>query len=281
MKRPLGRIYTYNNLTQRILVGLAGASILIPSIIISEWSYFAVFLVIYILTQLEFYKVAGLDGFLPLKTWGTLSGAVTFTLTFLIQGHTLDDIWYFLLLPFFYGNFFIKLYKKDSIKPFTSIALTILGLIYVAIPFSLINFSAYTYGPYRYSIVLGILMILWASDVGAYFAGVRFGKRKLFERVSPKKTWEGFLGGMFLACLMAYSFSRFFDVLNFWKWIVLAIIIVITGTYGDLIESMFKRSMKIKDSASSIPGHGGFLDRFDALLIASPFITAFLRLTLF
>jgi phosphatidate cytidylyltransferase len=276
----LNKIRTYNNLTQRILAAVGGVLIIIPSVIIGEWGYFTVFFIICMFTQLEFYKVVGLDGHLPLKTWGTISGLVTYSLTFAIQRGMISDFWYFLLLPFFYGIFFIKLYRKGVPKPFTSIAYTILGIVYVSFPFSLFNFTAYTFGGYRFEIVLGVLLILWASDIGAYFAGSYFGKRKLFERVSPKKTWEGLLGGFVLASSMAYGLSRYFNVIMEWQWLVLAIIIVVIGTYGDLIESMFKRSLKVKDSGSAIPGHGGFLDRFDALLIASPFITAFLRLTI-
>jgi phosphatidate cytidylyltransferase len=280
IKQTFSKINGYNNLTQRIIAGLIGALIIIPSIIYHEWSYFVVFFIICMLTQWEFYRVVGLDGYLPLKTWGTLTGLVTFTLTFLIQRGTITEFWYFLMLPFFYGIFFIKLYRKDTLKPFTSIAFTLLGVIYVAFPFSLLNFTAFTFKYYDYQLVLGPLFILWSSDIGAYFAGSRFGRRKLFERVSPKKTWEGLLGGFILASFMAYGLSIYFTDLNLFQWEILAAILVITGTYGDLIESMFKRSMEVKDSGDAIPGHGGFLDRFDALLIASPFITAFLRLTI-
>jgi phosphatidate cytidylyltransferase len=280
IKQTFSTLKGFSNLTQRIIAAVIGVLIIIPAVIYHEWTYFGVFLIICTMTQWEFYRVVGLDGYLPLKTWGTLTGIVTFSLTFLIQRGTLTEFWYFLLLPFFYGVFFIKLYRNDSLKPFTSIAFTLLGVIYVAFPFSLLNFTAFTFKYYDYPLVLGPLFILWASDIGAYFAGSRFGRRKLFERVSPKKTWEGLLGGFVLAALVAFGLSHFFTDLNLFQWLMLAAILVITGTYGDLIESMFKRSMEIKDSGEAIPGHGGFLDRFDALLIASPFITAFLRLTI-
>jgi len=126
--------------------------------------------------------------------------------------------------------------------------------------------------------VLGMLFILWASDTGAYFSGILFGKKKLFERISPKKTWEGSIGGAFLALVFAYGFSIYFKDLSLVQWLVAAALIVIAGIYGDLVESLFKRSIAIKDSGTSIPGHGGFLDRFDGLLLASPFVAVFISL---
>lgn len=174
--------------------------------------------------------------------------------------------------------FFIKLYKKKEKKPFTNIAYTFLGIVYVALPFSLLHFVAFSPGHFSYQILLGCLLLQWSSDVGAYFAGVRFGKTKLFERVSPKKSWEGSIGGTLLALLMGFVLAQYFTDLLLWQWLSIAGIIVISGTYGDLVESLFKRSIEIKDSGASIPGHGGFLDRFDSLLLSVPFIIAFLKI---
>lgn len=174
--------------------------------------------------------------------------------------------------------FLIKLYRPLDKKPFTSIAFTILGIVYVALPFSLMSMIVFRYGDYNPLIAIGILLILWASDTGAYFAGTRFGKRKLFERISPKKSWEGSIGGTILAILMSIVVGYNFELLPLWQWIGVATLIVVGGTYGDLVESLFKRSILIKDSGNFIPGHGGFLDRFDGLLIAVPFIVAFLKI---
>ncbi|MFT7363875.1 MAG: phosphatidate cytidylyltransferase, partial [Algoriphagus sp.] len=158
-------------------------------------------------------------------------------------------------------------------------AFTFLGIFYVAVPFSLLNLAVFSVdGVYMYEILIGCLLILWATDTGAYFAGTRFGKTKLFERVSPKKSWEGFLGGAFSAIGVAFILARYFHVIEDWKWLVIAGIIIIAGTYGDLIESLFKRSIEIKDSGNGLPGHGGFMDRFDGLLLSAPFITAFLKI---
>jgi phosphatidate cytidylyltransferase len=172
----------------------------------------------------------------------------------------------------------IKLYKKFERKPFTNIAFTFLGIFYVAVPFALLNIATFENGFYNFEIIFGCLFILWATDTGAYFAGTFFGKRKLFERISPKKSWEGALGGAVLAFIFALVIARYFDTLEFWQWMGIASIIVVGGIYGDLVESLLKRSIEIKDSGTSLPGHGGFLDRFDGLLISAPFIVAFLEI---
>jgi len=191
----------------------------------------------------------------------------------------LEDKFYYLIFPIIACVYLIYLYKKDEKKPFTGIAFTFLGIVYVAIPFSLLNIIAFFTGRYDFELILGSLLILWANDTGAYFAGVRFGKRKLFERVSPKKSWEGSVGGTILAMAMAVVIAEMTtDFIPLTSWLCIGFIIIVGGTYGDLVESLFKRSIEIKDSGRLIPGHGGFLDRFDGLLLSAPFITAFLKI---
>lgn len=267
-----------SNLTQRILTGVFGAAFIIAAVVLSEWTYFAVFLSICVLSLLEFYKLAGLDGMVPLKSYGTFCGISIFTITFLIESSRLPANYYFLLFPLVSIVYMIKLYKKFERKPFTNIAYTFLGIFYVSVPFSLLSAVAFHDGNYRYEIILGCLLILWASDTGAYFAGTFFGKNKLFERISPKKSWEGFFGGALLALVFALGLASFFPVLSQLQWIVISLIIIVGGTFGDLIESLLKRSIEIKDSGASLPGHGGFLDRFDGLLLSVPFILAYLEL---
>ncbi len=268
----------FNNLTQRIITGLFGAFAVISAIIWGPWSYFIVFLFITVSSQLEFYKLIKIHGIVPLRYLGTLGGALIFTLTFLIEQQILHQNWYFAIFPVVSTIYFIKLYKKNETRPFTNIAFTFLGIIYVAVPFALINIIAFIKGPYNYEALVGMLFLLWASDTGAYFAGTKFGKTKLFERVSPKKSWEGSLGGAALSFAFAYGFSLYFIEFSLIEWFAISGIIIIAGTYGDLVESLFKRSMEIKDSGKVIIGHGGFLDRFDGLLLSVPFILMFLKI---
>jgi phosphatidate cytidylyltransferase len=268
----------YTNLTQRVIAALIGGLSIIGLTYASPWGYFGVFFLICTLSLLEFYKLVGIDGMIPLTFWGTLSGVTIFCLTFLVEMDILHPDYYYIIFPLVSVIFFIKLYKRDEKKPFTNIAFTFLGIVYVAVPFSLLNLAAFSLSGYSYQIVLGSLLLLWSSDTGAYFAGTKFGKTKLFERVSPKKSWEGSIGGTIAAFVMAFGLSFIFQDLELWKWLIIAGIMVMAGTYGDLVESLFKRSMDIKDSGTFIPGHGGFLDRFDGLLLSVPFIIFFLRI---
>ncbi len=260
------------------MTAVVGAFLIIAGTAYNMWTYFAVFITLSILTQWEFYKLARMDDKLPLKVWGTLIGQMFFILTFLIEADILPLKYMLVLFPLLASVFMIKLYKKEDEKPFTNIAYTFLGIIYVAIPFSLLHIIAFANEKYSHEIIVGIMFILWASDTGAYFSGIMLGKKKLFERVSPKKTWEGSIGGGLLALVMAYALSRYFHDLNTVQWLVASGLIVITGIYGDLIESVFKRGIEIKDSGRALPGHGGFLDRFDSLLLAAPFIVVFIKI---
>jgi phosphatidate cytidylyltransferase len=278
----------YSNLTQRIITGLLGSAGIIAGVSYSEWTYFLIFFFICVSSLWEFYKLAGLDGLMPQKTLGTICGILLFSLSFFIEmniGNDPDSYrYYFLIFPLISCVYIIKLYKKFERKPFTNIAFTFLGIFYVAVPFTLLNVVAFENGVYNYQIIFGCLFILWASDTGAYFAGTFFGKRKLFERISPKKSWEGFFGGAALALVFTISLPYFFEAigqtstLTLVNWLVVGLIIIVGGTFGDLVESLLKRSIEIKDSGDALPGHGGFLDRFDGLLISAPFIVAYLEI---
>jgi phosphatidate cytidylyltransferase len=268
----------YTNLTQRLITGLLGSAAIIAGVSFSEWIYFGIFFFICLFSLLEFYKLAGLDGMVPLKTLGTVSGLAIFSLSFFISQETISSRYYFLIFPLVAFAYVIKLYKKTEQKPFTNIAYTFLGVFYVAVPFALLNVATFEEGYYNYEIILGSMLILWASDSGAYFAGTLFGKHRLFERISPKKSWEGFWGGAALAIVITYILTLYFHSLTLVDWMIISLIIIIGGTFGDLVESLLKRSIEIKDSGDSLPGHGGFLDRFDGLLISAPFIVAYLEI---
>ncbi|MHA8075934.1 phosphatidate cytidylyltransferase [Aquirufa sp. TARAVU-A1A] len=269
-----------SNLQQRVIAAVIAVPFLLFCVLYGDYTFLVLFLVIGILAQLEFYKLVGsISDNLPLTFYGTFCGVVMHVLTFFIEKGDLAYQYYYILSPLLTLIFFIKLYKSKDEKPFKNIAYTFLGIIYVALPFTLLTVLAYikndTYDP---NIVLGCLFLLWASDSGAYFAGTKFGKTKLFERVSPKKSWEGSIGGMITAMVVATIISRYYTNYSAFQWYAIGIIIVIAGTYGDLVESLFKRSINIKDSADTIPGHGGFLDRFDGLLLSIPFIIPFVKL---
>ena len=269
-----------SNLQQRVIAAVIAVPFLLFCVLYSDYTFLVLFLVIGALAQLEFYKLVGsISDNLPLTFYGTFCGIVMHVLTFFIEKGDLAYQNYYILSPLLTLIFFIKLYKSKDEKPFKNIAYTFLGIIYVALPFTLLTVLAYIKNDtYDSNIVLGCLFLLWASDSGAYFAGTKFGKTKLFERVSPKKSWEGSIGGMVTAMVVATIISRYFTNYSAFQWYAIGVIIVVAGTYGDLVESLFKRSINIKDSADTIPGHGGFLDRFDGLLLSIPFIIPFVKL---
>ena len=127
-------------------------------------------------------------------------------------------------------------------------------------------------------ILLGTFMLVWINDTFAFIVGKNFGRQKLFPSISPKKTVEGFLGGLFFACIGSYFIAEFTNILTFNNWLIMAIIVSVFGTLGDLIESKFKRQAKVKDSGVIMPGHGGLLDRLDSIIFAAPFVFLYLRL---
>lgn len=272
------KLNEYSNLTQRIITALLGAPFILFCILYNDFTFWLIFLAISVLTQYEFYKLLRLDRQLPLAAWGTFCGSLLNLLTYFIEKEALPFNFYYVIIPLLTVTFFIKLYRKEDLQPFASLGYTFLGIIYVAVPFALVNELIITSDGYRPRLMIGILLMLWGNDSGAYFAGRFLGKRKLFERISPKKTWEGFFGGLAVSLIVAYACSVYFSDLNTAKWLIMAVIISVTGTLGDLVESLFKRSISIKDSGSIIPGHGGFLDRFDGLLLSMPFIVTFLKI---
>ncbi len=275
MKQRLARL---TNLQQRVIAAIVGVPFILFMIWYADWTLALLFCVVSALTQREFYRLLGLDGFEPLTAYGTLVGTMICVLAYFVETDQISMGAYFLICPASSMIFLIKLYKKRDMKPFTNIGFTFLGIIYVAMPFALLIIMALQGGTFHPMLITGCLLLLWASDIGAYFAGTKFGRRKLFERVSPKKSWEGSLGGAAAAGLIALGLTFWAPELKPWQWYCVGGIIVVTGTYGDLVESLFKRSIAIKDSGTSIPGHGGFLDRFDGLLLATPFIITFLKL---
>jgi len=268
----------FSDLRKRVFSALIGVMIIVSSLLIGEWTYFFVFFAIAVFSLWEFYRLVRLQNYLPVRLLGVFVGGLMFVFSFFIERQHLSANYYFALFPLASLSLVIKLYKKSDQNPFLNIAFFYLGITYVAIPFALMNIVVYSSEVYSHEILMGLLFIIWASDTGAYFAGTFFGKRKLFLRISPKKSWEGFIGGALTAIAFAYLISRISTDLMLWEWIIVSIIVVVTGTYGDLVESLFKRSMLIKDSGTSIPGHGGFLDRFDSLILAVPFVVVFLKL---
>jgi phosphatidate cytidylyltransferase len=233
------------------------------------------FFIITLLGLWEFYVVSEKGPNEPQKIMGTVMGGILFLCNAFIGLGYFNFPLLIIIIPLLYLIFITQLYLKNE-NPFRNIAFTLLGIFYVAVPFSMLNYIVFHKGFYDCQILLGFFLILWANDTGAYLVGSRIGKNKMFERVSPGKTWEGTIGGGVFGILTACFISYYFTNLALSEWLVIACLLVTIGTVGDLVQSTYKRSKNIKDSGSILPGHGGILDRFDSLLLATPFVFTYL-----
>jgi len=251
-------------------------------------SFFLTGLLIVTGSQYEYYLMIRNTGVHAQMIPGIIAGASVYIISTLIASGIVTFDYYLLLIPLALFLFVTEIYRKKE-KPFDSLAHTFFAIIYIAVPFSLLPFSAFSrtgidsllaHGDVIFSpgIVIGFLLLLWANDTGAYITGVTLGKHRLMERISPKKSWEGLLGGMIISVGAALLLAGWLGVVDTSGWIVISIIISIAGTFGDLAESMLKRSMGVKDSGSIMPGHGGFLDRFDSALFSFPLVYLFISL---
>lgn len=264
-----------NNFFKRTLTAGAFVAVLLGCTFYNQLSFSILFLVVAVLGLLEFYSLAEKANAKPLKIIGTTIGALFFITNSLVCMNLVNMQVLLLFIPILFVVFLVELFlEKDN--PFANIAFTVLGIFYVALPFSLLNYILTYSGTYSYQLLFGIFFILWSNDSGAYLAGVTMGKHKIFPRVSPKKSWEGSIGGTIASFIVAYIISGWYTSIHFIDWMVIAAILVIMGTLGDFVESLFKRSVNIKDSGNILPGHGGILDRFDSLIMAIPFVFAYL-----
>jgi phosphatidate cytidylyltransferase len=267
-----------NNFTLRAITGFFFVALIIGSIFWNQYSFSLLFLTCTILGQLEFYRLTKKGKVAPQTGYGIFAGIALYIscAAYVFEWTSFKVL--LINIPVIFFVFIIELYKKST-DPFRNIAFTILGVLYVAVPFALLNFivcPSITDNEYHPHYLLGYFFLLWANDTGAYLFGRRFGRHKLFERVSPKKSWEGSIGGLLCSFAVAFVLAQHYTELELADWIIVSAIIVVVGSLGDLVESLFKRSIDVKDSGILLPGHGGILDRFDGLLLSAPFVFVYL-----
>ena len=255
----------------RTVSGLIYVAIMIVSILLHPLIFMTVFLFILILGMIEFYRMCSTPDSIPMMVPGLATGIILFLTIFLVR-YTGADSEILLLIPAS-GLVLMSIpmfLQKD--QPLISAALTLLGIVYVSLPVTI--FTLLMYHPYKegfdYQVVLFLFLILWLNDTGAYISGRLLGKHKMFPRISPKKSWEGLAGGLLIALLVTWVSHPLFPDIPFWHLWILCPVIVISGTFGDLVESAWKRSAGVKDSGKLMPGHGGILDRFDSAIFAAP-----------
>ncbi len=259
----------------RAITAFFFVAVMLASLLLGVYAFTMVFLLLSLFSTEEFYKLIRTNGLKPNSLFGwmlVISIYVPLSLYFLNEAPLTILL---ICVPFCVFVIIAELYR-DLKNPFHNIAFTIFGAIFAALPFCFFYALGFMDGMYSWHLPLAFLIMLWASDTGAYLFGISLGKNRLFERHSPKKSWEGFAGGLLCSMLSGYILSIYFTELSLFHWLIVSAIIVSSGTLGDLSESMLKRSLSTKDSGSFLPGHGGLLDRFDGLLLAAPLVFVYL-----
>ena len=270
------------NLLQRTTSGIVYLMLVTGALVLGEFAYAFVFLILGLLSLHEFYRISAAAGGKPLILPGLIAGGTVFLISFgTASGLFSSAVWF--TVPVLVIALFVIVMFSGSPDIFRNLGITMLGLVYIIIPLCTMNYLVFqTSGTteYTHRIVLGILILVWINDTGAYLAGITLGRHKLLPRISPKKSWEGAIGGTVMTLLASFWLSSIMGILDTMNWMVLALIVSVFGVLGDLVESMFKRSADVKDSGSLLPGHGGILDRIDSILFVMPVSLAYLSVFL-
>ena len=274
------------NLIIRAITGILFIGIIIGAILYSKYTLLALLLVITTLTLTEFYRLIEGSNLPKLTLFVNILGGNYLTLSLYLYASDIlpafsKGVVFIPYLIYFLCCFIIQLYMKDK-DPITRWSHSFMRQVYIALPIGLLSFLAFepssTFLFYNPWLLLSFFAFIWINDTGAFLVGSAIGKKRLFERISPKKSWEGFWGGIAFNLVLAYILSTQFNVLSQLEWYGLAITVSIFATLGDLCESLLKRTLQIKDSGSILPGHGGMLDRFDSVLLAAPAAVIYLFL---
>ena len=278
----------FKELMVRTVSGVVMLLLFIGALVWSKWSVGALFAVIMLGSLVEFYRLCRKKEYEPMYSVGIATAVALFALAFAVflQWGTpatemtarvvLGALLYtMLIVP---ATFVCEVWRKSS-TPIENIATTFMGVIYVALPMAMLLFiPQMLVGKWSAWAMMAFVSIIWINDICAYLVGVTLGKHRLCERISPKKSWEGFFGGLIGAVGFAVLFGHLFGG-NLFVWGGLGLVSALAGVAGDLVESLMKREADVKDSGKMMPGHGGFLDRFDALFVAVPFAVIYLILT--
>lgn len=278
------------NLILRTLTGIIFVAVIIGGFLYGPLTFCLLFCIITALSVWEYTHIVNKQENVTVNAFISTAAAVYLFLAFF--GYCSNITPPAVFIPYLLSIIYLlisELYLKRK-SPINNWAFTMLGQMYVALPFALLSVLAFTTRPdmlatesitYNGFIPLSVFIFLWMSDTGAYCFGSLLGKNKLFPSISPKKSWEGFFGGLVVAvgCSQLLAMDT---TLNRWEWLGLSLVVVFFGTWGDLVESLLKRQLGIKDSGNILPGHGGMLDRFDSSLLAIPAAVIYLyTITLF
>lgn len=273
-----------NNFLTRSITGILFVAVTVCCILYNPLSFGCLYVLISALSLREFGLLVNKQENVNINiTVSALGGAYLFMafMAFCIDAYDARVFIPYLLLLMYLTISELYL-KKDA--PLLNWAFTMMGQLYVALPFALLNVLAFHADSvtreigYNPILPLSVFIFLWLNDTGAYCIGTLFGKHRLFERISPKKSWEGFAGGLVVCLAASLLMYNLFPFLPMWAWAGMALVVVVFGTWGDLTESLMKRQLQVKDSGNILPGHGGMLDRFDSSLMAVPAAVVYIYL---
>jgi phosphatidate cytidylyltransferase len=260
-----------SNLLLRAITGVIFVAMIILSIAFSVPATIVVFTMFFILGTVEYFKLFKENKVIQLK-WGAPTFVAILIYGLLVADLILglnDKVIGAIIVPVVLLLMLTELWRKKT-NPLVNLGIQLFGFLYLLIPFYLlINMRISSES--SVFLLIGMFTLIWSNDTFAYLSGRMLGKTKLFERISPKKTWEGTIGGIVITVIISYFIGILDHSNGVLFWVISALIIVPGAIFGDLLESLFKRSLNIKDSGTILPGHGGILDRFDAALFTIPF----------
>jgi len=257
----------------RTLTGAVYVSIIIGSTFAGKYIFFSLFALILVITLFEFFRMSRGKNIYPQTYFGTGISLILYSILFLYGQKLVSEkiMWLMTLILLIVPA--IEIFRKKE-NAIVNIAITFTGILLITIPYSLFNLILIPISNqpelYKPELLLGLMVMIWASDSGAYIFGSLFGKHKMAEKISPNKSWEGAIGGIIFSILISIVYFSFFKYFNTIQIILISATSIIAGIFGDLFESLIKRNFAIKDSGNILPGHGGLYDRFDSLLFAAP-----------
>jgi len=259
-----------SNLVIRAITGFFFALVVIGSILLGDVVQSVIFGGFLLMGLLEYARLFKRTTYKQIPYLTAILGVLIYSIIVLLNKGLLESSnFYYFIYTLVFLYFLIELWRKQE-QPIASLGIFVFGLVYLVVPFVLMN-QLMIEEINQFPLLIGMILLIWSNDTFAYLTGRKIGKTLLFERISPKKTWEGTIGGICFTLLTGILIYYFSETYSLVFWLVAACIVAPTAIYGDLLESLFKRSLNIKDSGNILPGHGGILDRFDAVLFTVPF----------
>ncbi|MDY0781127.1 phosphatidate cytidylyltransferase [Tenacibaculum sp. IB213877] len=254
------------NFITRSISAIVYAGIFLFAILFSAETYIGLITLFAGICIWEFSKIINYKSYIPYLLLGLCSAFV------FVERPTISKTWIILLVTLFSAvKLLIDLFS-EKLTSKSKLTTLIVQIEYLVLPFFFLTLLPFLNKEYHPNLIIYIILIIWTNDSFAYIVGKNFGKRKLFERISPKKTIEGFIGGLIFSIIIGFIIGKYSALFTIGDWIIIATIVSVFGTMGDLVESKFKRQANVKDSGTIMPGHGGLLDRLDSLFFLAPFV---------